>query len=213
MIKRYLDKKGLTDTDIFERDGIILWGDKIYGYNPLWSNTHEWILRTKKNKYNKENINGAIFIPTYSVDNRFLSVVVRKMSKESPHDASLLKGTQKKSILYNYNLCYKDIFIQDKVFITEGVYDCIKMYKEGIHNVVALLGCSLYEEQAAKIKYLTSNICIALDGDKAGIEGRNKIIKDYKHLFNFSYLNISKDPDEFIKENGKEALLKSEIFE
>ncbi len=57
---------------------------------------------------------------------------------------------------------------EDAVYIVEGYFDVIRMYKEGLRNTVAPLGTALTEDQIALISRYTRNIYLAFDPDEAG---------------------------------------------
>tara|TARA_Y100001970_G_scaffold242289_1_gene306559 strand:+ start:9681 stop:11486 length:1806 start_codon:yes stop_codon:yes gene_type:complete len=112
---------------------------------------------------------------------------------------------------YGLNLA-KDTINQEKfVFLVEGQWDVVRLYQNGIKNVVGIGGTSLTDLQASIIKQYTTNIFILLDGDKSGI---NAAIKSgYILLKNSINAKIiippnNYDPDDWLStEHGKTELL------
>lgn len=67
------------------------------------------------------------------------------------------------------------------------------MQKNNIANVIASLGTALTEKQAEYIKKLTSNIVIAYDDDKAGIDAKIRAIYILnKYDFNIKIMPFEK---------------------
>ena len=95
---------------------------------------------------------------------------------------------------------------EDSVYIVEGYFDVIRMYKEGIRNTVAPLGTALTEEQVSLISRYTRNIFIAFDPDEAGEKAALRSIS----LINMRGIEPSilrfpkgKDPGDFFDEYSK----------
>ncbi len=115
---------------------------------------------------------------------------------------------QKKNNLYGLNLTRQDINREDCAILVEGYMDVISLYQHGIRNVSASLGTALTENQAAMLKRYTDKVILAYDADEAGqaaaLRGMDIL---YGAGCNVKVLMIpeGKDPDEFIKKNGKEA--------
>lgn len=112
--------------------------------------------------------------------------------------------------LYNLNNAkkYRDEFL----VLVEGYMDAIRLFSEGIKNVVATLGTALTEEQVKVLKRYTSKVVILYDMDDAG---RQSAIRAGEIGFK-SGLEIlvakydgAKDPDDFIKTKGVDAMKKA----
>lgn len=89
--------------------------------------------------------------------------------------------------------------------------DAISLYQGGVRNVAASLGTALTENQTKLLKRYTKSVVLSYDADAAGqnaamrgIEILNK--EDCK--VRVLHVTDGKDPDEFIKKNGREAFLK-----
>ena len=125
----------------------------------------------------------------------------------SPESSVFLK----KNNLYGLNLTRQDINKENYVILVEGYMDVISLYQHGIRNVSASLGTALTENQAAMLKRYTDNVILSYDADEAG---QNAALRGldilHKTGCKVKVLHISdgKDPDDFIKKNGKEEFLK-----
>ena len=86
--------------------------------------------------------------------------------------------------------------------------DCITLHQYGITNVVASLGTALTINQAKLLKRYADNVIISYDADIAGqtatLRGL-KILRNIGLLVKVLIVPEGKDPDEFIRKNGKNA--------
>ncbi|WP_139904081.1 DNA primase [Clostridium thermarum] len=124
----------------------------------------------------------------------------------SPESLIFQKGTN----LYGLNFALKHN--NNRTFIiVEGYMDCISLHQHGITNAVASLGTALTVQQAKLLKRYGDKIVISYDADAAGqaatIRGLEILRKEG---FDVKVLTVpsGKDPDEFIRANGKEAFLR-----
>ena len=89
--------------------------------------------------------------------------------------------------------------------------DTIALYQAGVTNVAASLGTALTENQARLIKRYTKNVVLSYDADGAGraaaLRGLD-ILKAEECKVRVLHVTDGKDPDEYIKKNGKDAFLK-----
>ena len=95
--------------------------------------------------------------------------------------------------------------------LCEGYMDVISMHQSGFHEAVASLGTSFTEGQAALLKRYTKVVLLAYDNDGAGVRAARRsigILKKAGIEGKVIDLTPCKDPDEFIKANGREAFLK-----
>ena len=101
----------------------------------------------------------------------------------------------------------------DEVLIVEGYMDVVSVYASGIKNVIANSGTALTERQINLIWKFFENPIICLDGDESGQNAAARIAERLFPLINeknkiyFSELPDGKDPDDYIKQNGKDGLL------
>ncbi|MCX7699230.1 MAG: DNA primase [Candidatus Goldbacteria bacterium] len=111
--------------------------------------------------------------------------------------------------LYNLNNAKK--YSEEFLILVEGYMDAIRLFSEGIKNVVATLGTALTEDQAKILKRYTSKVVILYDMDEAG---RKSAIRAGDIGFKIgleiliAHYGGAKDPDDFIKANGISAMKK-----
>lgn len=189
-LMNYLKRKGYTELDLLNA-GLIVKG--------------------KNNSYYDRFRNRVIF-PVFDYRGRVIGFGGRVLDDSkpkylnSPETDIFKKGTN----LYGLNFAIKEN--KDRtIIIVEGYMDCISLHQYGITNAVASLGTALTLEQAKLLKRYADRIIVSYDADLAGqsatIRGL-KILK--KEGFDLRVLTVpeGKDPDEFIKNNGKEAFIK-----
>lgn len=124
----------------------------------------------------------------------------------SPESEIFNKGTN----LYGLNFAIKQ-GIKDYIIIVEGYMDVISLNQNGVTNVVASLGTALTLNQAKLMKKYASKVVISYDADFAGQNATLRGLKILKDVgFEIKVLKIpqGKDPDEYVRSNGKEAFLR-----
>lgn len=118
---------------------------------------------------------------------------------------------QKKNNLYGLNLSRQNLQKAGNIILVEGYMDVISLYQSGVDNVAASLGTALTENQAKLIKRYTRNVVLSYDADNAGraaaLRGLD-ILRNADCKVKVLHVTDGKDPDEFIKKNGRSAFLK-----
>lgn len=96
----------------------------------------------------------------------------------------------------------------ERLILVEGYMDVAALVQKGVTGVVATLGTALTPEQVSLIKRYVPQVCVAYDGDGAG----QKAIARALDMFAEQDLPArvmkfpgGRDPDEFIREFGREA--------
>ena len=101
----------------------------------------------------------------------------------------------------------------EEVIIVEGYMDVISIYSSGIKNVVSNSGTALTENQINLIWKFFSDPIVCLDGDGSGQRAALRIaesllpfIKENSKI-SFVSLRNGLDPDDYIKEKGKDLFV------
>jgi len=155
-----------------------------------------------------------IIFPIFSPSGRIIAFGGRTLEKEnsvpkyinSPDTPIFKKGKNVYGIERAINIKNKNYSI-----LMEGYMDVLSANIFGFNTSIAPLGTALTEEQAQLIKRYSSNILLSFDMDKAGISATERasfILKSQGFNIRVLQFEGSKDPDEFLKKNGKEAFLK-----
>lgn len=124
----------------------------------------------------------------------------------SPETILFQKGTN----LYGLNFAVKAGLPNKEIIIVEGYMDCISLHQCGITNSVASLGTALTEKQSRLLKRYVDKVIIAYDADVAGQMATLRGLDILREAgLEVAVLNIpmGKDPDEFIRANGKDPFL------
>ena len=94
------------------------------------------------------------------------------------------------------------------MIICEGYMDVIAMHQAGFTMAVASLGTAFTAQQALVLKRYTDEVILSCDSDEAGTKAALRgigILKEAGLKGKVLDLRPHKDPDEFIKNEGKEA--------
>ena len=218
----YLIKRGL-EKDIIEEFKL--------GYVPWNNNFYEQLLKN----YSKEDINltglyyksdktgkfidrfnSRIIFPINNITGETIAFggrIIRdgKLAKyiNSPETEFYKKG----SMIFNLDKAKNLRSDTDDVLIVEGYMDVVSVYASGIKNVISNSGTALSERQINLIWKFFNNPIICLDGDESGQTAALRIAEKLFPLINeknkifFSILPNGTDPDDYIKQKGKDGLI------
>ena len=116
----------------------------------------------------------------------------------------------KGSLLYNYHRAAESARREGYCYLVEGFMDVMALDRAGIPQAVALMGTALTPEQIKLLRRLRCEVRLCLDGDGPGQAAMMKASLDLAKAglrFRFvDYGNDARDPDEILREDGKEAL-------
>lgn len=97
---------------------------------------------------------------------------------------------------------------KNNIIVVEGYMDVISLHQSGIINTVASLGTALTESQARLLKKYAEDVIISYDADTAGQAATVRGLGILSEAgCNVKVLTVpeGKDPDEFIKNKGRDA--------
>ena len=98
-----------------------------------------------------------------------------------------------------------------QLILAEGYMDVIALHRAGFSNAIASLGTSLTEEQARIMRRYADEVVICYDSDEAGQRATQRaipILKNTGLLVKVITVPGNKDPDEFMKSQGKDGPLR-----
>ena len=188
----YLRKKGINDV-LLEEAGLIS------------------VNKEKGRKYDR--FRNRVMFPVFDYQGRVIGFGGRVLDDSkpkylnSPETLVFQKGTN----LYGLNFALKHNMSERYFVIVEGYMDLISLHQYGITNVVASLGTALTINQARLLKRYADKVIISYDADMAGQMATLRGLEVLRTAgFDVRVLNIpqGKDPDEYVRSNGKEAFLK-----
>ena len=218
--KDYLHKRGLTDEDISKfRIGLAL-DDSATLKNILEKKGYTIKVLEDLGLVNVDGGNvydvfrGRITFPLYDTDGHVIGYSARIYRGEQVAKYINTKETylyKKGNYLYNYHLAKDEAKRSKKLIIVEGQMDAIRLYVNGVKNVVALMGTALTKEQIELIKRLRCEVILGLDGDEAG---KNATLKNGEILVQNNIkvqvvrISLKKDPDEYVFTYGIDGYIK-----
>ena len=184
---KYLLDKGFNE-DVLLKSGLILPG---------------------KNGGFYDRFRGRILFPIFDIRGNVIGfggrVIDNSLPKyiNSPETPVYSKGRN----LYALNLAKNSG--QNRLLIVEGYMDVISLHQCGIINTVASLGTALTESQGRILKKYAEEIIISYDADTAGqaatLRGLD-LLNDLGCRVRVLIIPQGKDPDEYIRKNGADAL-------
>ena len=101
---------------------------------------------------------------------------------------------------------------KEQMILCEGYMDVIALNSIGIMNAVATLGTALTENQAELLKKHTKRVLINFDSDNAGQTATERALSMFEKVdlaTKVVSLDNAKDPDEYIKNFGKDAYIQA----
>lgn len=107
-----------------------------------------------------------------------------------------------------YGLNFARTARSGNIILCEGYMDVIAMHQAGFSQAVASLGTAFTAEQANLLRRYTDNVLLAYDSDGAGVKAALRSIGILREAgLSGKVINMRpyKDPDEFMKNLGKEA--------
>lgn len=185
---RFLKKKGISD-DLIRRSGLMN-VDERRGtmYDKFWN---------------------RVIFPIMDVSDRIIGFGGRVMGDAKPKylNSPETKIFDKSRSLYALNAARRTR--EDYLILCEGYMDVISMHQAGFTNAVASLGTSLTPGHCALLARYTKNVVLSYDSDQAGINAAIRAIPMLRKAGitpRILKLEPYKDPDEFIKACGSEAM-------
>lgn len=122
----------------------------------------------------------------------------------SPETEIYIKGRELFGLVHSG----KSIREKEIAILVEGYLDLITLFQEGVQPVVASLGTGLTREQVRLLKRHTHEIAVVFDPDQAGeaasLRGLDLFLEEGLSV-KIATLPGGKDPDEFMREKGREA--------
>lgn len=172
------------------------------------------LIKEGENGNNYDIFRNRIMFPIYSTKGEVIAFGGRTLEKDketpkyinSPDTPIFKKGKN----LYGLE---RSGIIRKKNYamLMEGYMDVLSAYIYGFDVALAPLGTALTEEQGILLKKYTSNIILSFDSDapgQAATERAGLILKSLGFNIRILKLEGAKDPDEYLKQFGKESFLK-----
>jgi len=219
--KEYFLNRGIKEITIkrfglgYAKDG---WNNLIYhlrqkGFKDEILLEAGLVLRSEKKGTLYDRFRNRVMFPVFDIKGNVIGFGGRVLDDSkpkylnSPETILFHKGTN----LYGLNYSIKNKVIDRSFIIVEGYMDCISLHQYGITNAVASLGTALTVNQARLLKRYADKVIIAYDADFAGQTATMRgleVLRDAGFEVKILRIPEGKDPDEFLRLNGKEAFIK-----
>ena len=217
--KKYLNERGLSESDIKTFDiGLALNTNSLnkllekkgYSFNEM---RNLGLISDKDTIY--DIFFNRILFPIHNLEGKVVGFTGRIFNSDVTPKYLGSKETviyKKSNILFNYHRAKEHVKLKKELIIVEGNMDAIRLYINGVKNVVALMGTALTKEQIDIIKKLRCKVILMLDNDNAGEKATydNSILLEKEKIDVYAVrLSGEKDPDDYVINNGVEAILKN----
>jgi DNA primase len=189
----YLAQRGITDKTIASFQ---------IGFAPAsWRTLHDYLVARGHTKSNIEKVGlikrkqddatktpgqdyydtfrSRIMFPIFDPSGRPIAFSGRHFGEESPEAPKYINSPEtplfkKGNVLYGFEKAKTGIRKYNFSILVEGPIDLIMAHQYGFTNTVAVMGTALTQEHIERVKRLSRNIVVALDGDSAGIQSALK---------------------------------------
>ncbi|MBO5451369.1 MAG: DNA primase [Lachnospiraceae bacterium] len=182
----YLKSKGYTDNEIVD-SGVASFHEKYGLHDKFWN---------------------RVMFPIQDINNKVIGFGGRVIGEGEPKYLNSPETIvfDKSRNLYGMNFARTSR--KGYLILCEGYMDVIAMHQAGFTEAVASLGTAFTGGQAAILRRYADQIILAYDSDGAGTKAALRaidILRNYGMTGRILHLEPYKDPDEFIKNLGREA--------
>lgn len=185
----YLRKKGYSD-ELLKAAGLVSFSEKIGMCDKFWN---------------------RVMFPIQDINHRVIGFGGRVMGDGEPKylNSPETEIFDKSRNLYGLNFARTSR--KGNMILCEGYMDVIALHQAGFHQAVASLGTAFTSGQANLLRRYTEQVLLSYDSDGAGVKAALRAIGILREVgLTGKVINLEpyKDPDEFIKNLGKEAFEK-----
>lgn len=150
-----------------------------------------------------------VMFPIIDVSGNVVAFGGRVMGDEKPKylNSSDTPAFKKSRNLFALNYA-RTVSNTEGLILCEGYMDVISLHQAGFNNAVATLGTAITPDHAKIISKYTDKVFLAYDSDDAGKRATQKAMNVLGEVgINASVIDLGKqkDPDEFIKANGRDV--------
>ena len=182
----YLKSKGYTDNEIVD-SGVASFHETYGLHDKFWN---------------------RVMFPIQDINNKVIGFGGRVIGEGEPKYLNSPETIvfDKSRNLYGMNFARTSR--KGYLILCEGYMDVIAMHQAGFTEAVASLGTAFTGGQAAILRRYADQIILAYDSDGAGTKAALRaidILRNYGMTGRILHLEPYKDPDEFIKNLGREA--------
>lgn len=154
-----------------------------------------------------QRFRNRLIFPILSHDGEVVGFGGRDMGNEGPKYINSAESVdyRKGRLLYNYWAAQDFILTEGRAIIVEGYLDCIRLWQEGVKNVVATCGTALTKYQLRALKRVADSVVMLYDGDSAGTAAAERAVEgltEERLPIKVVTLPEGRDPDDFVLRYG-----------
>ncbi|MXZ12892.1 MAG: DNA primase [Candidatus Dadabacteria bacterium] len=161
-----------------------------------------------------DRFRNRIIFPINEITGRICGFGGRILGEDGPGQPKYMNSPEspvfdKKNVLYGLYHSKSEIGRKRKAVLVEGYMDFIKLYTNGIRNVVATLGTAFTSEHARLLRRFCQEVVIVYDGDAAGIRSAvraGEILLEQGISSSICRIPDGLDPDDYLGLHGPESL-------
>ena len=185
-LTRYLKSKGYSD-DLIKEAGLASFDERFGMHDKFWN---------------------RVMFPIQDINHRVIGFGGRVMGEGEPKYLNSPETPVFDKSRNLYGLNFARTARKNNIILCEGYMDVIAMHQAGFQQAVASLGTAFTPGQANLLRRYTEEVLLAYDSDGAGTKAALRAIAILKEVdLTGKVINLEpyKDPDEFMKNLGKEA--------
>lgn len=185
-LTRYLKNKGYSD-EILKEAGLASFEERFGMHDKFWN---------------------RVMFPIQDINHRVIGFGGRVMGDGEPKYLNSQETPVFDKSRNLYGLNFARTARKNNIILCEGYMDVIAMHQAGFNQAAASLGTAFTPGQANLLRRYTEEVLLAYDSDGAGVKAALRAIAILKETgLTGKVINLEpyKDPDEFIKNLGKEA--------
>lgn len=185
-LTKYLKQKGYSDA-LIQEAGLASFDERFGMHDKFWN---------------------RVMFPIQDINHRVIGFGGRVMGDGTPKYLNSPETPVFDKSRNLYGLNFARTSRAGNIILCEGYMDVISMHQAGFTQAVASLGTAFTAGQANLLRRYTEAVLLAYDSDGAGINAALRAIGILKEVdLTGKVINLKpyKDPDEFIKNMGKEA--------
>lgn len=172
------------------------------------------IIKRDKSEGHYDRFRNRVIFPILDIRGRVIGFGGRVLDDSQPKylNSPDTPVFNKSYHLYGMNYARSHLGDEKRLIIVEGYMDVISLHDKGIRNVAASLGTALTEGHGKLIDRYASEVVLLYDSDQAGIKATRRaieVLSPFNLTLKVLALPQGYDPDDYVKEYGKEALLEA----
>lgn len=217
-MKRYLEDRGVNEEtcEQFMLGASLERWDALFqallkrGVEPAVMEAAGLIVKRDQGRY-YDRFRSRVMFPIRDAHGRVVGFGGRAMGEAQPKylNTGETEWFNKRQLLYALDVALPEIRKLRQAIVVEGYMDAISLQAAGLQQTVASLGTAFSEQQARLLAKITDEVFFAYDSDAAGQKATSRALEIAKSVgikARVLLLPDGKDPDEYVRNHGAEAM-------